>query len=55
MISLKDMEELDDYIYKVCEVSDCDEIAECLYESDDKSVNVCYNHYKELSGTQYIA
>lgn len=55
MISLKDKEEVDSYIYKVCELSGCEDIAEDIYESDDVAIDVCYKHYRDLENIQYVS
>lgn len=49
MLALKDTDELLGYFYDVCEVSACDEESTDFYESDTQALNLCENHYREIS------
>jgi hypothetical protein len=53
MIGLKDYAELDQYNYKVCEVSACEEEATELYTEDDRIIDVCYSHSKHLENNRF--
>jgi hypothetical protein len=53
MLSLKDSSELDDYTYKVCELSGCDSEATEFYESDKMAVDLCYSHFHHILNTEY--
>lgn len=53
MLSLKDPSDLDDYNYKVCEISGCEEEAVEIYEDDTKVIDVCYQHDKELNANKW--
>lgn len=52
MLELKDTSELDEYTYKVCEISGCDDEATDFYE--DRSLNLCYGHYKHILHQEYL-
>lgn len=53
MIGLKDYAELDEYNYKVCEVSSCEEEATDLYTEDDRIIDVCYSHSRHLENNRF--
>lgn len=49
MLGLKSNADIDSYSYKVCEIFNCEEEAVEIYEDDNKIVNVCYLHDKQLN------
>lgn len=55
MIGLKDYAELDEYNYKVCEVSSCEEEATDLYTDSDEEriIDVCYSHSRHLENNRF--
>lgn len=54
MLGLKDIKELDDYIYKVCEISTCENEANDVFESsDDRIVDVCDLHGNILNSNKW--
>jgi hypothetical protein len=54
MLGLKDISELDDYIYKVCEISNCENEALDIFESsDDRIIDVCDSHSKILNDNKW--
>jgi hypothetical protein len=49
VLALKDINEVLQYNYDVCEVYDCDELAEKSVERDDsRDLEVCPGHYREI-------
>jgi hypothetical protein len=52
MLTLKDTNELDEYTYKVCEVSACDDEATDFYE--EESLDLCYNHYRYMIHQEHL-
>lgn len=48
MLALKDTSELLEYNYKVCEISNCENEAEDIYETDNRIVDACHFHLREL-------
>lgn len=52
MFAIKDSAELDEYTYKVCEISGCETEADELYEGD-RTIDVCTYHYRELEKHSY--
>jgi hypothetical protein len=54
MLGLKDISELDDYLYKVCEISNCENEALDIFESsDDRIIDVCDLHNKILNDNKW--
>lgn len=54
MLGLKDISELDDYIYKVCEISRCEGEATDIFESsDDRIIDVCDLHSNILNSSKW--
>jgi hypothetical protein len=54
MLGLKDISELDDYLYKVCEISNCENEALDIFESsDDRIIDVCDLHSKILNDNKW--
>jgi hypothetical protein len=53
-MSLKDYSELDEYTYKVCEISSCEDEAEEIYTTDNRIIHVCDSHYKQLKQNHYL-
>lgn len=50
MLALKDLKELDDYIYRVCEISGCEDEAIELYTTqEERVVDLCSVHYKLIA------
>ena len=54
MLGLKDYQELDDYNYKVCEISSCEEEADDIHETEDRIIDVCMSHYRQLENSHYF-
>lgn len=48
MLALKDTEEMLEYDYKVCEVSNCEDEATDIYNSYDMAIDVCDYHYSDM-------
>lgn len=53
MLALKDNAELDEYLYKVCEISGCEEETVDIYEDDFKVIDVCSQHEKMLNANKW--
>jgi hypothetical protein len=54
MLGLKDSKELDEYIYRVCEISSCEEESTDVFESsDNRIINVCDIHSKILNANKW--
>jgi transcription elongation factor len=53
MLGVKDNEEIDSYLYKVCEISSCEEEAVDIYEDDTKTINICDEHDKILNANKW--
>jgi hypothetical protein len=50
MLALKDLTELDEYVYRVCEVSSCEEEAVDIYTTlEDRIIDLCNDHFKSIS------
>lgn len=50
MLGLKDLTELDDYSYRVCEVSSCDYEATEMYTTvEDRTIDLCDSHYRPIA------
>jgi hypothetical protein len=47
MIALKDIDELIEYNYRVCEAYGCEEEATDFFESEYRNVDLCAMHYRE--------
>lgn len=51
MLALKDLMELDDYRYRVCEVYACEDEAVDIYTTtEDRVIDLCDSHYRMISG-----
>lgn len=48
MLGLKDTSELLEYSYKVCEISGCENEAADIYESDNRIIDACEFHIRDL-------
>ena len=55
MLSLKDTSEILEYSYKVCEISGCENEAEDIYDTDERIVDACHSHLKELEFHSFSA
>jgi hypothetical protein len=55
MLALKDTSELLEYNYKVCEISNCENEAEDIYETDNRIVDACHFHLRELEFHSFSA
>lgn len=55
MLGLKDISESLEYNYKVCEISSCENEAEDIYETDERIVDACSFHLKELEYHSFSA
>ena len=53
MLGLKDNQEMDDYNYKVCGISSCENEAFEIYETNDKIIDVCEQHEKMLNANKW--
>lgn len=54
MLGLKDLKELDEYRYKVCYISFCDDEAADVFESSDgRIIDVCDEHSKLLNSSKW--
>lgn len=53
MLGLKDPHEVDEYLYKVCEISGCEEEATEIYEDESKVIDVCDQHDKILNANKW--
>lgn len=53
MLGLKDINEVIEYNYRVCEVFGCDEEATEFLERDLRSIDVCLVHYIEIQRNYY--
>lgn len=53
MFGLKGNEEIDSYLYKVCEISGCEKESEGIYEDDTKVIGVCSEHDKILNANKW--
>jgi hypothetical protein len=53
MLGLKDIKDSDDYNYKVCEISSCEEEGTDIYETDERIIDVCDMHYKMLNANKW--
>ena len=53
MLGVKDNAEIDDYSYKVCEISGCEEESTEIYEDETKIINVCDQHDKMLNANKW--
>jgi hypothetical protein len=50
MLGLKDLKDLDEYIYRVCEISSCEYEATNIYTTmEDRVIDLCDIHYKSVS------
>jgi hypothetical protein len=47
MIPLKDIDEVIEYNYRVCEAYDCEEESTDFFESEYRSIDLCQRHYRE--------
>jgi hypothetical protein len=55
LLGLKDYSELDEYNYKVCEISSCEEEATELFTDEEtRIIDVCYKHSIQLENNRYI-
>jgi nucleoside 2-deoxyribosyltransferase len=48
MLALKDTSELLEYNYKVCEISGCESESADIYESDERTIDACDYHIRDL-------
>lgn len=55
MLSLKDTSELLEYNYKVCEISGCEKESIDIYETEERIVDACEHHLKELEYHSFSA
>lgn len=55
MLGLKDSSELLEYRYKVCEISGCENEAEDVYETDERIIDACHYHLRELEFHSFSA
>lgn len=53
MLALKDNSDLDEYTYKVCEISGCEQEAVDIYEDEIKIIDVCNQHEKMLNANKW--
>ena len=53
MLGLKDNQEMDDYSYKVCGISSCENEAFEIYETNNKIIDVCEQHEKMLNANKW--
>ena len=53
MLGLKDPQDLDEYNYKVCEISSCEEEAVDIYEDESRVIDVCLQHDKVLNANKW--
>lgn len=54
MLGLKDLKELDEYTYKVCEISWCESEATDIFESSDgRIIDVCDLHCNTLNANKW--
>lgn len=52
MLALKDLVELDEYYYRVCEILHCEnEAADVFDTGEDRSIDVCMQHYNQILDT----
>lgn len=50
MLALKDLKDLDEYAYRVCEVSACDEEAIDIYTTvEERVIDLCQSHYRDVA------
>lgn len=50
MLGLKDLKDLDDYIYRVCEISGCEDEAIEIYTTvEERVIDLCDMHYKSVA------
>ena len=52
MLALKDTSELDEYTYKVCEISGCDAEATDFYE--EEALDLYYNHHRYMIHQEHL-
>ena len=55
MLALKDTSDLLEYNYKVCEISSCENEADDIYETEEKIIDACPFHLKELEYHSFSA
>jgi len=53
MLGLKDIDEVIEYNYRVCEVYGCEQEATEFYERDTRNIDVCLTHYREIQRYSY--
>ena len=53
MLGLKDPHEVDEYSYKVCEISGCENESTEIYEDESKIIDVCDQHDKMLNANKW--
>jgi hypothetical protein len=52
MLGLKDFSDKDSYGYKVCDISSCENEASEVFESEERIIDVCYDHDKMLNSNK---
>jgi hypothetical protein len=55
MLALKDTSEQLEYNYKVCEISSCENEAEDIYETEERIVDACHLHLRELENHSFLS
>lgn len=54
MIALKDIDEVIEYNYRVCEEYSCELESDSFYEREDRNIDLCSEHYRQLSNYGYL-
>ena len=55
MLALKETSDTLEYNYKVCEISGCENEATDIYETDERIVDACDLHLRELEYHSFSA
>lgn len=54
MLGLKDIDEVIEYNYRVCEVFGCEAEATEFFERDTRDIDLCLMHYREIQRSYYF-